>query len=87
MNASIRTVPIASRKCERADVLASEVRLLRAPFVGLYTDDGTEGGCAELYMSDEPLEWVDGTCWCEKVRKGRMDDGAELGPVELRFLP
>lgn len=56
MNASIRTVPIVSKKCRRVEVLASEVRELTTPLLGLYTDDGTEGGAAALYMSEEPLE-------------------------------
>jgi hypothetical protein len=37
-------------------VLASDVRLLATPLVGLYTVDGTEGGCLDEYLSDEPLE-------------------------------
>ena len=56
MKASIRTVPIGSKKWLRVDVLASEVRLLPTPLVGLYTDDGTEGGCMDEYLSDDPLE-------------------------------
>jgi len=67
-------------------VLASEVRELMAPLLGLYTDEGTDGGTPALYMSDEPLEYTDGTCWCEKLRKGTFGGGA-LGPVELLFLP
>jgi len=55
MKASIRTVPMASKKWLRADVLASDVRLLTTPD-GLYTDEGTEGGCMAEYLSDDPLE-------------------------------
>lgn len=67
-------------------MLASEVRELMGPLLGLYTDDGTEGGAAALYMSEETLEYTDGTCWWEKLRKGTLGGGA-LGPVELLFLP
>lgn len=77
---------MVSKKCLRVEVLASDVRELMALPLGLYTDDGTEGGTPALYMSDEPLEYTDGTCWCEKLRKGTLGGGA-LGPVELRFLP
>lgn len=56
MKASIRTVPMASKKWLRADVLASDVRLLTTPLVGLYTEEGTEGGCMDEYLSDDPLE-------------------------------
>jgi hypothetical protein len=38
-----------------------------------------------LYMSEEPVEYNEGTCWCEKLRYGIIGGGA-LGPVELRFL-
>ena len=33
-------------------------------------------------MSEEPLEYTDGTCWWEKLLKGMLGGGA-LGPVEL----
>lgn len=82
----MRTVPIVSKKCLRVDVLASEVLELRAPLFGLYTDEGTEGGTPALYMSDEPLEYIDGTCGWEKLLNEILGGGA-LGPVELRFLP
>jgi hypothetical protein len=86
IKASIRIVPMVSKKCLRVEVLASDVRELIAPLFELYIDDGTEGGTPALYMSDEPLEYTDGTCWWEKLRKGIWGGGA-LGPVELRFLP
>jgi len=86
MKASIRTVPIVSKKCCRVDVLASEVRELTAPLLGLYTVDGTDGGAAALYISDEPFEYTVGTCWWENARKGTLGGGAP-GPVELLFLP
>jgi hypothetical protein len=86
MKASIRIVPMVSKKCRLVEVLASDVRELMAPLLGLYTEDGTEGGAAALYISDEPLEYTDGTCWWEKLRKGMLGGGA-LGPVELLFLP
>lgn len=62
MKASIRTVPIESKKCWRVEVLASDVLVLVITLCGLYTDDGTEGGCM-LYMSEDPEEYMDGTCW------------------------
>ena len=62
MNASIRTVPIVSKKCWRVDVLASDVRVLAMTLWGLYIDDGTDGGCMLLYISEEPEEYSDGTC-------------------------
>ena len=77
---------MVSKKWRRVEVLASEVLELTAPLFGLYTDEGTDGGAAALYMSDEPLEYTDGTCWWEKLRKGTVGGGA-LGPVELLFLP
>jgi hypothetical protein len=54
MKASMRTVPIASKKCWRVEVLASEVLPLVITLCGLYTDEGTDGGM--LYMSDDPEE-------------------------------
>jgi hypothetical protein len=63
MKASIRTVPMVSKKCRRVEVLASDVRELMAPLFGLYTDEGTDGGAAALYMSDDPFEYTEGTCW------------------------
>ena len=86
MNASMRTVPMVSKKWRRVEELASEVRELTTPLLGLYTDDGTDGGAAALYMSDEPFEYTDGTCWCEKLRNGMLGGGAP-GPVELRLRP
>jgi hypothetical protein len=62
MKASMRTVPIVSKKCCRVDVLASDVRELGATLWGLYTEEGIEGGCMLLYMSEEPVEYNDGTC-------------------------
>lgn len=62
MKASILTVPMVSKKCWRVEVLASEVLVLIAPLLGLYTDEGTDGGNPALYMSDEPFEYTDGTC-------------------------
>jgi hypothetical protein len=59
---------MVSKKCRFVELLASEVLELIAPLFGLYTDEGTEGGAAALYMSDEPLEYTDGTCWWEKLR-------------------
>jgi hypothetical protein len=56
INASMRTVPMVSKKCRRVDVLASDVLELIAPLLGLYTDEGTEGGAAALYMSDDTFE-------------------------------
>jgi hypothetical protein len=53
MKASIRTVPIESKKCCLVEVLASEVLVLAMTLCGLYTDDGTDGGCI-LYISDDP---------------------------------
>jgi hypothetical protein len=58
MKASMRTVPMESKKCWRVDVLASEVLELARTLWGLYTDDGTDGGC----ISEEPYEYNDGTC-------------------------
>ena len=55
MKASMRTVPMQSKK-GRVEVLASEVRVLAMTLVGLYTEDGTDGGCLLLYMSEEPEE-------------------------------
>jgi hypothetical protein len=66
MNASIRTVPIESKKCRRVDVLASEVLVLATTLCGLYTDDGTDGGCM-LYTSLDPEEYTEGICWWEKL--------------------
>lgn len=60
MKASIRTVPMESKKCWRVEVLASEVLLLVITLCGLYTEDGTDGGM--LCMSDDPVEYNDGTC-------------------------
>jgi hypothetical protein len=54
---------MVSKKWRRVELLASEVRELTTPLFGLYTDDGTDGGAAALYMSDEPFEYMDGTCW------------------------
>ena len=48
MKASIRTVPMVSKKCRFVELLASEVRELMAPLLGLYTEEGTEGGAAAL---------------------------------------
>lgn len=62
MKASMRMVPMLLKKCWRVDVLASEVRELATPLVELYTDDGTEGGCMVLHMSDDPLEYTEGMC-------------------------
>jgi hypothetical protein len=56
MKASMRTVPMVSKKWRRVEVLASDVLELIAPLLGLYTDDGTDGGTPALYMSDETLE-------------------------------
>jgi hypothetical protein len=55
MNASIRTVPIESKKCCRVEVLASDVRALAIVLGGLYTVDGADGG-GMLYISEEPDE-------------------------------
>lgn len=55
MNASMRMVPIVSKK-GRVEVLASEVRVLAMTLLGLYTEDGTDGGILLLYMSEEPEE-------------------------------
>tara|TARA_R110002003_G_scaffold433_14_gene19808 strand:+ start:2066 stop:2230 length:165 start_codon:yes stop_codon:yes gene_type:complete len=54
---------MVSKKCRRVEVLASDVRELMAPLFGLYTDEGTDGGAAALYMSDDPFEYTEGTCW------------------------
>jgi hypothetical protein len=62
MKASMRTVPMVSKKCCRVDELASDVLVLAIPLCGLYIEDGTDGGCILLYMSDEPEEYIDGTC-------------------------
>jgi hypothetical protein len=86
MKASMRTVPMVSKKCCRVEVLASDVRELATTLWGLYTEDGIEGGMLLLYMSEEPVEYKDGTCWCEKLRYGMIGGGAPPGPVELRFL-
>lgn len=85
MKASMRTVPMESRKLGRAELLASEVLVLVMTLAGLYTEDGTEGGW--LYMSEDPEEYSDGTCCWEKVRKAVMPGGAVRGPVELLLRP
>lgn len=77
---------MASKKCWRVDVLASDVLVLVMALCGLYTDDGTDGGCIEGYMSEDPDEYNDGTCCAEKLLYGTLGGGAP-GPVELLFRP
>ena len=55
MKASMRTVPIVSKK-GLVEVLASEVRVLAMTLAGLYTVEGTDGGCLLLYISEEAVE-------------------------------
>lgn len=55
MNASMRMVPMVSKN-GRVEVLASEVRVLATTLAGLYTEEGTDGGCLLLYMSEDPDE-------------------------------
>lgn len=52
---------------------------------GLYTVEGTDGGGP--YRSDEPVEYVDGTGLCEKLRKAATLGGGARGPVELLLRP